>query len=139
MMSDDKLIESKDSFDLDSVETKLLRSTADLIESKSATLDGATSSKLHQARSAALEQAKNTQWNWMPLGGAVTAAALLTVILQVGPDWRNTLVTEPLPQLVDAEPANIDDLELLASAVDLELLEELEFYMWLDSNEGIEA
>lgn len=139
MMSDDKLNELKDTAGTDEAERTLLRDSARLIESKSATLDAATLSHLHQARSAALQQKRDTQWNWMPLGGAVTAAALIAVVLQVGPDGHEPNTTVPLPQLAGSVPAEIDDFEMLASAADIELLEDLEFYMWLDSDEGVGA
>lgn len=136
-MSDDKLNGPKDLTDVDQVERHLLDSTAELLRNNSDALDAATVSRLHKARSAALEQQSKLAWNWIPMGGAVTAAALVTVALQLGPEWRDATQTKPLHELVDTESANIDDFELLASAADLELLEELEFYMWLDSEESV--
>lgn len=138
-MSDDKLNEPTELVDQNKVEHSLLRNTADLMERKDDSLDAVTLSQLHKARSAALERKSGTQWNWMPLGSAVAAAALVTVVLQINPDSQEPKIAETLPPLVDSAPANIDDFELLASAADLELLEELEFYMWLDSDEGVEA
>ncbi|MEM8501048.1 MAG: hypothetical protein AAF542_23750 [Pseudomonadota bacterium] len=138
-MSDDKLNEPTEMVDKDSVEHNLLRKTADLLERKDDSLDAVILSRLNKARSAALERNGGRQLNWMQFGGTVAAAALVTVVLQINPDSQQDLTSETLPQLVDSEPANIDDFELLASAADLELLEELDFYMWLDSDEGVEA
>ncbi len=138
-MSSDKTNEPINLVEANEVEHKLLGNVTELMERKDDSLDAATLSRLHKARSAALERKSGMQWNWMPFGGALTAAALVTVVLQISPDSQEAKIADTLPQLVDAATANIDDFELLASAADLELLEELEFYMWLDSNEGVEV
>lgn len=134
-MSDDQQSEQSIPRDNDSVEQSLLRGTASLIQSKDAALDSATLSRLHKARYAALEKHRTHHWRWMSVGGAVTAAALLTVVLQVTQDVPSLSHQESLTQLVESEPENIDDLEMLASAADLELLEDLEFYLWLEKHD----
>ncbi|MFK7733953.1 MAG: hypothetical protein AB8B48_20190 [Pseudomonadales bacterium] len=138
-MSDDLTNKAKAPAESDDAERELLARSADLMESKSETLDAATLSRLHSARSAALQQKRGPQWHWMPIGGAITAAVLVVAVLQVETDSSQSELVESLPQLVDSAPANVDDFELLASAADLELLEELEFYMWLESDQGVEA
>lgn len=102
-----------------------------LLLREEAALDGATLSALHKARSNALEQ-RRAPWIWWPAMG-VTAAALITavVLLPVAP--QNTPAQESPVQL--AENLSSEDLELLAAVEELEFLEELEFYAWLDQTE----
>jgi hypothetical protein len=89
-------------------------------------LDAATQSRLNRGRQQALaEVAAGTRfgrWNqWLPLAG-VAAAAVFAVVL-----WRgNTQVDEPL-----AAPA-VADFELLLDQDDFEMLQDLEFYSWIE-------
>lgn len=87
-------------------------------------LDAATLSRLNQARQQALEAAEHrahVRWAWwgVPAGGV--AAAFLAAVI-----WW------PRPA-VDGTPAPpIEDMEILVNADSLEMLEDLEFFMWLD-------
>ncbi len=108
-MDDDKLAEqAKAAFD-DSVER----------------LDAATLSQLNQRRQAALAELgkskSSAQWlRWAPAAG-VAAAAVVTVMVMNGPD-----VAEP-----DFDAA-VTDFEILTGEDSLEMLEELEFYSWME-------
>lgn len=89
-------------------------------------IDGATLSRLRQARAHALAQPRGwRRWlrspGWIPAGAlAGIAAVLLTVnILQGDPDA--------------VMPEDATALEVIALGEDLELLEELDFYEWLES------
>jgi hypothetical protein len=87
-------------------------------------LDGAALSRLNQGRHAALEQlasgrTKAAWTRWAPAGG-VAAAALLTMIVMRGPEIEN------MPVEV------VSDFEFLLQDESLEMLEDLEFYSWLD-------
>ena len=88
-------------------------------------LDAATLSRLNRGRQAALAELErpNRQWlRWMPATG-VAAAVLLVMITFRGPgeiDFINPPVT---------------DLEILLSEESIEMLEVLEFYSWLDTQE----
>lgn len=89
-------------------------------------LDAATLSRLNKARHQALAELQQTkrvrQWaRWMPATG-VAAAALVTVIVLQTPG-----VEGPVP------PATtVTDFEILLGEDSLEMLEELEFYSWID-------
>lgn len=90
-------------------------------------LDGRTRSRLNQARHAALEAARGPRhpairW-WLPTG-SLAALALVAVIgvrmLQGGG--------------VTSGNGGVEDLELLTSSDSLELIEDVDFYAWLDSS-----
>lgn len=88
-------------------------------------LDAQTRSRLAQARAHALEQARRRPW-WPARGlvpGAIAAAAALAV-------WM--LWQDPMTQPAGLEIAALQDLEILLSEEELEMLEELDFYTWLD-------
>ena len=88
-------------------------------------LDAATLSRLNRGRQAALAEAGHPgrQWmRWMPATG-VAAAVLLAVL------------TFQSPGDVDIISAPATDLEILLSEESIEMLEELEFYSWLDTQE----
>jgi len=88
-------------------------------------LDAATLSRLNRGRQAALAEARQParQWlRWVPATG-VAAAVLLVLVMQQG------------PADVDVIAAPAPDLEILLSEESIEMLEELEFYSWLDTEE----
>ncbi len=104
----------------------LERNTKALFDDSIAKTDGATLSRLTQARHRALAELKTRapswQTRWLPAGAtAVAAAVLLTVMMGRLPDTETEFST-----------AAATDLEMLLSTDDLELIEELEFYAWLD-------
>jgi len=86
-------------------------------------LDELTSARLGAIRKRALDEETRPVIGWLPVGGLATAAvALLAVAI-----WAIA------PQAPDGVPG---DLELLAQVEDLELIEELEFYVWLEEIES---
>ena len=90
-------------------------------------LDAATLSRLNQARHAALEAAQGARamgvWGrWVPATG-VAVAALVTVIVMRGPD------------AVEMPSAFVTDFEILLEGESLEMLEDLEFYSWLEASD----
>jgi len=90
-------------------------------------LDAAALSRLNQGRHAALEQlasgsSKTTWMRWAPTGG-IAAAALITMLLMRVPEIEN------MPTEV------ISDFEILLQGESLEMLEDLEFYSWMDDAE----
>ncbi len=91
----------------------------------SAGLDGATLSKLNQARQAALAELERPGWlalpGWLPAGGAVAAAMMVALLVRQG------LVPAEVPDRAAAE-----DIEILLSGEELDLYEDLEFYAWLE-------
>lgn len=94
-------------------------------------LDGRTLSRLNRSRQAALAELaprrRATRWaRWLPATGVV-AAALVTVMVLRGPDAGDR----------DDTAVTASDFELLLDErmdeQSLEMLEELEFYSWLDT------
>ena len=86
-------------------------------------LDGATLSTLNQSRHRALEELGSPRaglLRWAPAAG-VAAAALLAVML-----------TLPSPNQVETMPPAIADMEILLGEESIEMLEDLEFYSWLE-------
>ncbi len=87
-------------------------------------IDGATLSRLTQARHAALEQAVVRPYlRWRaPLGG-LAGAAVLSLALFVGIN---------APQ-VESPSLAVADFEMLASVEGPDLYDNLEFYQWLEA------
>jgi hypothetical protein len=99
-------------------------------------LDAAALSRLNQGRHRALEELENGpaafgHWiRWLPATG-IAAAALIAVML----------TGNPAPDVGD-EPVSASDFEMLLEEDSLEMLEDLEFYSWLelsgaDTNENV--
>ncbi|MDJ0938633.1 MAG: hypothetical protein QNJ00_02585 [Woeseiaceae bacterium] len=91
-------------------------------------LDAATLSKLNQGRQAALAELSTSrsraEWvRWAPATG-LAAAALVAVVMLRGPAPVDT------PTINGAAAAT--DFEILIGEDSLEMIEELEFYSWLD-------
>ena len=95
-------------------------------------LDGETRSKLNRGRQAALAelQSGGRRWTqWVPAGGVAVAAVAALVM------WTGSL---RVPEL--DTPAVASDLEILLTEDSLEMLENLEFYSWIDlDGETIES
>jgi len=88
-------------------------------------LDAATLSRLNRGRQAALAEAAqpHRQWlRWMPATGAA-AAVLLLVLTRQGPGDFDVITAPAM------------DLEILLGEESIEMIEELEFYSWLDTQE----
>ncbi len=94
-------------------------------------LDAATQSRLTQARVRALaELAPRRPWglrSLLPVGAA--AAAALAAWIALVPHAPNQPV----------QPAALGDLDVLTAAEDLQLIEELEFFAWLEAQPEFEA
>lgn len=91
-------------------------------------LDAATLSRLNRGRQRALEELDSRRrlgaWlRWVPATG-VAAAAVLTVMIMNDP-------AVPLPE----ESLSVTDFELLLEDDSLEMLEDLEFLLWLETAE----
>ena len=87
-------------------------------------LDAATISLLNQIRHTAQAETSARRWHWwLPVSSLATACAIL-VAINLSPR------TPTKPTQVES---SLGDLELLASSENLEMLEELEFYAWLET------
>ena len=90
-------------------------------------IDAATLSRLNQGRQKALQEieaaAPTGQWaRWVPAGGLAAAAVVAVVI------WQGTAVEHSAP-----EAGSAADFEILLSEDSLDMLEDLEFYSWMDA------
>jgi hypothetical protein len=108
---------------------ELERRTKRLFDASVGALDGATRSKLTQARYRALQEARpgarRPAWRW-PLAAAAAAAAAVVVAAVLV--LRPAAPPESAPQV-----AAYGDLDLLTGEPELEMLdEEIEFYAWLE-------
>ncbi len=86
-------------------------------------LDGATLSKLNQGRHAALAELDRPvrQWTrWVPATGVAAAVAVAVMVMQ-----------SPAP--VNDLPTAVTDMEILLGEDSIEMLEDLEFYSWIDT------
>jgi hypothetical protein len=104
------------------------RRTKQAFDESVASLDGATRSRLTQARHRALEELggkRRASWRWaLAPAGSLAAAALVA--------W---FVVGRAPPAVEAgvQATSLGDLEILLGEEDLEMLDvELEFYGWLE-------
>ncbi len=106
---------------------RLEQSAKALFDDSVARLDAATLSKLNQGRQAAIAEladgSPSRQWvRWMPATGVATAALVAIVVLR-GP----AQIDVPI-----APDPTITDFEILLGEDPLEMIEDLEFYSWID-------
>lgn len=90
-------------------------------------LDGQTRSRLNRGRQAALDElaAGRPVWvQWAPAAG-VAAAAVFAVVLWTG--------IQPVDELTPQ--ASAADIEILLTEDSFEMLEDLEFYSWIELDE----
>lgn len=122
----------------------VLRSRA-LLEQSAQQLDGATLSRLNRARQAALDglEPRRRERASLRWAGAVAVSIGVALVL-----WRGLMPMiptappriEPLAQVVapaaaSPTPVATSDFELLADAEQYVLLQDLEFYAWLETAE----
>jgi ferric-dicitrate binding protein FerR (iron transport regulator) len=111
-------------------ETALLKAA---LEASARNLDAASLSRLNRARQAALDAAQPRRPRWFaPLAWAAGAAASAVLALALLPLLRSG----PAPVAPAQAPT---EFAVLTDQVDPALLEDLEFYAWLDSQAGEDA
>lgn len=108
----------------------------DLLDESALALDAATMSRLNRARQAALARhapRRRAAWMLMPAGVAGACALLLAVGMWHGRSPQ----TEPAPSqpAVAGSAMNPADLDLIASGDNLEMMQDLDFYAWLDAQD----
>ena len=104
---------------LDERERKFIANAKSVLDKSVKNLDAQVRSRLRHARNRALE-ARPSHTAWVLAGGlaAASVAALAVTLWLVEPG-----VVEPIP--------DVQDLELLTAADNLEFYGDLEFYRWL--------
>ncbi len=85
-------------------------------------LDAVTLAKLGRARRAALAQPRGPRLAWTWAAGAAAACVLALAL------WPRAAM-EPVPPA----PVSMETFSLLASPADAELLESLDYYLWLEA------
>jgi hypothetical protein len=88
-------------------------------------LDAATLSTLNRNRHAALERARGAKARWLQWAPASAVAAAIVVALVLALPGNG----------VDTMPAANSDVDILLGEESIEMLEDLEFYVWLDMQE----
>ncbi len=106
---------------------RLEQSAKALFEESVARLDEATLSKLNQGRQSAIAELEDgspaRQWaRWMPATGVATVALLAIVVFRSPADIDVPIASDP----------TITDFEILLGEDSLEMIEDLEFYSWID-------
>jgi anti-sigma-K factor RskA len=112
---------------------KFERQASEALKAGADGLDAHIRSRLTQARFAAVEEARKAragfEWRtWVP-AGSLAVAAVLAVALWSGRSPQETGNTAPA---VAVAQSPMDDFELLTTNENFELLEELEFYAWVE-------
>jgi hypothetical protein len=106
----------------------------ELFERSAGAIDAATRSRLTQARVRALQELgpERSVWrsSWLLPVGATAAAALAA--------WTLFMQPGALPEQ-SLQVAALGDLELLLGEEDLEMIEELDFYAWLEEQPEFDA
>ena len=90
-------------------------------------LDARTLSRLNQGRHAALAELDSrhgaSRWaSWLPAAGVAAAAVAVVVVMRGPADMAGM-----------DQPVTATDFEMLLDEQSLEMLEDLEFYSWLES------
>lgn len=100
----------------------------DALDQRAAGLDGATLSRLRQARAQALEQPRHW-WHGIawPQAGVVAALASVTLIAVL-------VMRQPAPEMLPLDPS-AEALEVATLEHDLELIEDMAFYSWLETQD----
>lgn len=123
----------RNDIEIDEADELFISQAKGLFDESVQSLDAATRSRLNQGRQAALAEiatgAGFGRWNqWVPVAG-VAAATVFAVVL-----WRGSpQVNEFLPS------ATASDFEILLDRDDFEMLENLEFYSWIDFDDDAGA
>ena len=119
--------------EIDEADELFISQAKALFDESVQSLDAATQSRLNQGRQAALAEiatgAGFGRWNqWVPVA-SVAAATVFAVVL-----WRGS------PQMNEFVPPTIaSDFEILLDQDDFEILQDLEFYSWIDFDDDTGA
>ena len=108
-------------------EDRFATKARELFEQSVDELDGETMSRLNRARQAAIAELGRKSYSpfrpgqWVPAAGVAAAAAIAVAL------WSGNDPVDPV-----AVPETLADFELLLAEDSFEMLEDLEFYAWID-------
>lgn len=111
--------------DLEPEDERLAAAAGRLLRESADELDAATRARLQRARQAALgagQPASGRRPRWLAVPVAAAAVAVLVLVVRLVPE----------PGATNGTPAEAGDLEVLLAGENLEMIEDLEFYAWLD-------
>ncbi|MGB5581885.1 MAG: hypothetical protein WBM68_15030 [Woeseia sp.] len=97
-------------------------------------IDAQTRSRLNRGRQQALaaSEGRAVVWNnWLPLGAAA-AVALVAVVM-----WNAKEQPDAFTSADFTAPTMATDFDILLDEDELEMLEDLEFYSWIDLDEEL--
>ena len=109
-----------------------------LLDDSAQSLDAATASRLNRARQAALAQRaprRRAAWVLMPAGLAGACALLLAVGVWHGRRPQSAPLPAQPPAVAAGNTVNAADLDMIASGDDMEMMQDLDFYAWLDAQD----
>lgn len=117
----------------DNAQSDFEKRVGQALREQSEQLDAATRSRLSRARSAAVEELHDKRFplrnRWLPLGAAAAAAAVMALLLAPNPP-------APVPDgRTRIEP--LEDLDIVLAEDSLELIEDWEFYRWLEDVQDV--
>jgi hypothetical protein len=109
--------------------------TRRLLDESAANLDAATLSRLNRGRQAALATRPGTARRWAAWSGGLTVAAVLALAVAVVVP-RHSIAPRgtETPQVVVESDADAD-LDLLGADDSSDLVQDMDFYAWLDAQE----
>ena len=128
-------------------DSALERRSREGFDERVANLDGRTRSRLNQARQAALAAARgqagshmarspaflSSRW-WLPVGSAAALALVSLSTVQLMRANRDDASSAPV-----AVASTVDDVEILTSNDELDMLQNVDFYAWLDTQQDGQA
>lgn len=113
------------------------RRSRELFDAQVANLDAHTRSRLNRARQAALasasDQVRGLVWKsrWvLPVGSAAAVALVALSTVQLLRTDR-----EAAPGSESVVASTVDDVEILTSSEELDMLQNVDFYAWLDTQQ----
>lgn len=110
----------------------------ELLDESARDLDAAALSRLNRARQAALAQRaprRRVAWLFLPAGFAGACALLLAVGVWHARRPQTALLPAQPTSAVAGNALDSADLDMIASGDDMEMMQDLDFYAWLDTQD----
>jgi len=109
-----------------------------LLDESAQALDATTLSRLNRSRQAALAQRvprRRAAWLLLPAGLVGACALLLAVGVWHARVPQTAPLASPSATVVSGSTVNVVDMDLIASGDDMEMMQDLDFYAWLDAQD----